>query len=173
MKYLNILIFLLALLAASPARAREREDRFIPRPDPATLLEQPPLPMLTKDLGDVNPGPPKKGIIGRIFDKKLLFLTAVDVGLSIAATKSLVSCRADHGIGACTDGGYGEFKTREGLRQGLTGFLALTSWELKWIEDQDGDKYKFWWLFQAGNAAVNAGVMIENGRKHFGPKDKT
>lgn len=145
---LHIFIFLLAFLIASPARGQE--------------------PSLQKPVD-----PPKPTLRHRVFDKKFLFVTAANVGFSIAATRSLVKCRHDHGIGPCTDGGYGEFKTREGLRQGLTGGLAILSYFHKQAEDEDGGKYKFWWLFQAGNTAVNAGVIVQNARKHYGPRDGT
>jgi hypothetical protein len=113
-----------------------------------------------------------KVIKHRVFDKKFLVATAVSVGLSIAATRSLVRCRADHGIGPCTDGGYGPFTQREVLRQGMTGFLILPSYETKRIEDRDDAKHKFWWLFPAFNAAWNSGVIVQNARKRYGPKDK-
>jgi hypothetical protein len=113
-----------------------------------------------------------KVIKHRVFDKKFLVATALSVGLSIAATRSLVRCRADHGIGPCTDGGYGPFTQREVVRQGMTGFLILPSYEIKRIEDRDDAKHKFWWVIPAFNAAWNSGVMVENARKHYGPKDK-
>ncbi len=123
-----------------------------------------PLPFLQKPLE-----PPKPGIRKRVFDKKFLAVTAVNIGASVAASFALNKCRHDHGIGPCTSGGYGEFKTREALRQGLTGFLVFTSWKLKQLEDEDGSKHKFWWLFQAANTGVNAGVIAQNASKHHWP----
>src|SRR5690242_10911042 len=81
-----------------------------------------------------NPDPPKHAILHRVFDKKFLFLTALSVGTSIAATITISRCRRDHGIGPCTDGGYGEFNARETLRQVQTGFLIIPSWKIKKIE---------------------------------------
>jgi hypothetical protein len=113
---------------------------------------------------------PKPARRHRVFDKKFLLLTAVSVGASIAASFAIHRCRRDHGIGPCTDGGYGEFKTRETLRQGLTAFLILPSYKIKKIEDEDGGKYKFWWLFPAANAGLNLGVIAQNAGKRYGPK---
>ena len=160
---------LLFLLATASAGAQELMDRDIPRPDPRTLLQQPPMPSLQKDA---NQDPPKPGIVQRVFDKKFFFLTALSIGTSIAATATITRCRRDHGIGPCTDGGYGPYAQREALRQVQTGFLILPSYKIKRIEDQDGIRRKFWWVFPAFNAAWNSGVMIENARKHYGPKDK-
>jgi len=110
--------------------------------------------------------------VQRVFDKKFFFLTALSIGTSIAATVTITRCRRDHGIGPCTDGGYGPYTARETLRQVQTGFLILPSYKIKRIEDEDRIKHKFWWVFPAFNAAWNSGVMIENARKHYGPKDK-
>ncbi len=113
-----------------------------------------------------------KAVKHRVADKKLWISTAISVGASVAASFALNKCRHDHGIGPCTDGGYGEFKTREGLRQGLTGFLILPTFKLKKLEDDDGSKHKLWWLFQAANTGVNLGVIAQNARKHYGPREK-
>lgn len=112
-----------------------------------------------------------KAIKHRVADKKFWISTAISVGTSIAASATINRCRRDHGIGPCTDGGYGEFKTREGFRQGLTGFLIFPTYKIKKLEDQGGTKYKFWWLFQAANAGVNIGVIVQNRRKPYGPKE--
>lgn len=127
-----------------------------------------PLPSLQQD---VNLDPPKKVIRQRFFDKKAVFLTVVNVGVSIWATLELNECRKDHGIGPCTDGGYGPFKAREILRQGQTGGLTLISLKIKSIEDRNDDKHKFWWTFQAGNIGWNLGVILQNRAKHYGPKE--
>jgi hypothetical protein len=162
-----LLGILLALgLAAQAARADD-----IPRPDPRTLLEQPPLPSLQMELT-----PPKPGIVHRVFDKKFAAVLVADIVVSVVATKKLKKCRADHGIGPCADGGYGEFTAREILRQIQTGAVSLLSWKIKTLDDRDGSKYKFWWLFPAANAAWNAGGIIQNATKHNWPprdKDKT
>jgi hypothetical protein len=113
---------------------------------------------------------PKAPVKHRIADKKFWLLTAASVGASVAASFAVNRCRRDHGIGPCTDGGYGEFKTREVLRQGLTAFLILPTYKIKKIEDEDGAKHKFWWLFEAGNIGLNAGVIAQNAGKHYGPK---
>ncbi len=152
----------LFLAVAIPAAANE-----IPRPDPRTLLQQPPMPSLQKDT---NPDPPKKTIKQRLFDKKAIFLTAANVGTSIWATLAIRKCRADHGKGPCADGGYGPFGWREGLRQTQTGGLAILSLKIKSIEDADGDKHKFWSTLQAGNIGWNLGVIAENANRRFGPK---
>lgn len=107
----------------------------------------------------------------RVFDKKFLAVTALSVGLSVAASFTLARCRHDHGIGPCSDGGYGEFKAREVLRQVQTGFLILPTWKLKSVEDEEGAKHKFWWIFEAANAGLNAGVIAENRSKHYRPKE--
>lgn len=112
-----------------------------------------------------------KAVKHRVADKKFWISTAISVGSSIAASATINRCRHDHGIGPCTDGGYGEFKTREGLRQGLPAFLILPTYKIKQIEDEDGSKYKYWWLLQAANAGVNVGVIIQNKRKHYGPRE--
>jgi len=133
---------------------------------------QPERPSYLPPLSDLQkaPDPPKPGFRHRVFDKKFLLVTAVSVGVSIAATRSLTRCRADHGIGPCTDGGYGEFKAREVLRQGLTGFFILPSYKVKSIEDNQGCKHKFWWVFPVVAIGMNAGVMVQNQSKHYGPK---
>ena len=120
---------------------------------------------------DVNATPPKDIIKHRVTDWKFWTANGVSIGSSIAATYSLVKCREDHGIGPCTDGGYGEFKTREGLRQGLTGGIVLLSFKIKSIEDENNDRYKFWWLLPVGNAAFNSSIIITNASKHYGPKE--
>jgi hypothetical protein len=73
-------------------------------------------------------------------------------------------------VGGAAAEGSGEFKTREVLRQGLTAFLILPTYKIKKIEDEDGAKHKFWWLFEAGNIGLNAGVIAQNAGKHYGPK---
>ena len=113
-----------------------------------------------------------KAIKHRVFDKKFLLATAISVGVSIAATATITRCRRDHGIGPCTSGGYGEYHARETLRQVQTGFLILPSYKIKRIEDEDGKKHKFWWVLPAINAAWDGGVIAENARKHYGPKEK-
>ncbi len=108
----------------------------------------------------------------RTFDKKFLVWTALSVGASIAVTATLTRCRHDHGIGPCTDGGYGEYKTREVLRQGLTGFLILPAYKIKKIEDEDGSRHKFWWLLPAFNTGANATIIAQNALKRYGPREK-
>lgn len=158
--------FLLASLALT-SRAQELADRYIPRPNARTLLQQPPMPSLQKD---VNPDPPKQGIRQRVLDKKFLLATAISVGASIAATATISRCRRDHGIGPCTDGGYGPFTQREVIRQALTGFLIWPSFEVKRIEERDGADHKIWWIFPTFNAAWSSGVIIQNASKHYGAR---
>lgn len=127
---------------------------------------------LVRDFAqDINRDPPKDIRRHRVADWKWWTANIVSVGTSAAATYYLWRCREDHGIGPCTDGGYGPFKAREILRQGQTGAFIGISWKIKEIEDNQGSHYKFWWLFPVGNAAYNAGVMIENARKNYGPKE--
>lgn len=121
---------------------------------------------------DVNPDPPKATVKARVADVKFWLVTGVNVAVSITATKKLVDCRHDHGIGPCVDGGYGEFKARETLRQGFTGGVTLISFEIKKIEDREDNKYKFWWLLPALNSAWNASGMIRNASHSFPPRDK-
>lgn len=108
----------------------------------------------------------------RLIDKKFVALTLLNIGVSVAATKSLVACRADHGIGPCTDGGYGPFPAREAVRQAFTGTMALISLKLKSIEDKGTYRFKFWWIPQAVSIGVNAGVMIQNASKNYKPKER-
>jgi hypothetical protein len=117
-------------------------------------------------------GQTPKPVVRRILDKKFLLQTALNVGISIAATRSLAACRRDHGIGPCTDGGYGEFKAREVLRQGMTLASIPLSFKIKSIEETNQDKHKFWWIIQAVPIGINSGVMIQNASKHYGPKEK-
>jgi hypothetical protein len=127
---------------------------------------QEPMPSLQKE-----PDPPKPTVLHRVFDKKFLIVTAISVASSVAATYTINRCRQDHGIGPCTDGGYGPFRAREILRQVQTGFLVLPSFKIKQIEDRKEMKHKLWWLFPAINTVLNTGVMIQNSRKHYGPKE--
>jgi hypothetical protein len=115
--------------------------------------------------------PPKPTILHRVFDKKFLVVTAINVGVSIGTTLAIAKCRQDHGIGPCQDGGYGPFPAREALRQGLTGFLILPSFKVKAIEDRDNDKHKFWWLIQTVPVAINTQILVSNRLKHYGPKE--
>jgi hypothetical protein len=115
--------------------------------------------------------PPEPKAAARVTDKKFWMLTGLNVGLSVAATRSLVACRADHGIGPCTDGGYGPFNAREVLRQVLTVATIPISWKIKSIEDGNHDRHKFWWVMQAIPIGINSGVMIQNTVKHYRPKE--
>jgi hypothetical protein len=115
--------------------------------------------------------PPEPKPAARVTDKKFWMLTGLNVGLSVAATRSLVACRADHGIGPCTDGGYGPFNAREVLRQVLTAATIPISWKIKSIEDGNHDRHKFWWVMQAIPIGINSGVMIQNAVKHYRPKE--
>ncbi len=166
MRRFKILALLLVLLYSTPARAQERSSD---------------APVSTGDSLQKPLDLPKTTIRRRVFDKKFLVVTAVSVGVSIGTSFAVNKCRHDHGIGPCQEGGYGEFKTREGLRQGLTGFLILPSWKLKQIEESpvltgakdngQGAKHKFWWLFPAANAGFNAAIIAQNKFKHYGPRD--
>ena len=113
---------------------------------------------------------PISAIKHRVADKKFWLATGISIGTSIAATITISRCRHDHGIGPCTNGGYGPFQARETLRQVQTGFLILPSYKIKAIEDRNNDKHKFWWLFPAINAGLDSGMIIQNARKHYGPK---
>ena len=97
---------------------------------------------------------PVPAVKHHVFDKKLIILTAVSIGVSIATSSTINRCRHDHGIGPCSDGGYGEFKAREVLRQVQTGFLVLPTFKIKKIEDDRQSKHKFWWLIEAGKPGV-------------------
>lgn len=108
----------------------------------------------------------------RVFDKKFIFVTALSVGVSIAATVAVSRCRHDHGIGPCVDGGYGEYKQREALRQGLTAFLIWPSYRIKQIEDSEGSEHSWWWTLQAANTALNIVPIAINARRHYGPRDR-
>lgn len=131
-------------------------------------VETGPLLSLTQDTARM----PLKAIKPRVADLKFWIVTVADVAISIAATRKLVNCRHDHGIGPCVDGGYGEFKTREGLRQAFAGGATLISFEIKKIEDSNDDKYKFWWALPVGNIAWNASGMVRNATHGFPPKEK-
>lgn len=120
---------------------------------------------------DVNTVPPKDTIKTRVADWRFWTANGISVGTSIAATRTITKCREDHGIGPCNAGGYGEYKSREFLRQAQTGTLFFISLKIKGIEDENHDRYKFWWLLPLGNAAYNAEVIITNATKHFGPKE--
>jgi hypothetical protein len=157
-----LVAFLSVFLFIASARANERTVCI---EDICRTVQEGPLPDMAQEL-------PKPAAHGpRIADLKFWLATGINIGVSVATTWTIARCRADHGIGPCQDGGYGEFKTREGLRQGLTGGLTLVSFEIKKIEDTNGDRHKFWWLFPVGETAVNASVIIENAARHFGPKE--
>lgn len=126
-------------------------------------------PLVRDFAQDVNADPPKSVFRQRLFDKKLVGLLAADIGVSIASTRSLVRCRADHGIGPCNDGGYGEFKARETLRQAQTATLDLCAIFLKRAEDKQ-DGRKFWWLFPTFNTAWNASNIARNAFHTYPPK---
>lgn len=116
--------------------------------------------------------PPTPAAKPAVADLKFWLLTGANIGLSVARTKSLVRCRADHGIGPCTDGGYGEFKAREIIQQGATAGSIILSYFHKRAEDRDGSSPKFWWIWQGGSIALNTGVIVTNASKHYGPKER-
>ncbi len=120
---------------------------------------------------DLNAVPPKPAAKARVADWKFWAVTAGTIGISVATTKSLVDCRHDHGIGPCVDGGYGEFRAREVLRNGLAVGINLITYQINRIEDDEDHKFKTWWLMPVGVTAWNAATMVRNKVHTYPPKE--
>jgi len=155
---------LLALLAAPVGSwANTRCEMGICR-----FVQTAPIPQMAKDTSQM---PTKSAIKRRVTDGKFLLANGLSIGASVAATLTITRCRRDHGIGPCLDGGYGDYKAREGVRQAQTGILFGVSWAIKRIEDEDGSRHKFWWIFPIGNAVYNTAIVTVNATRHYGPRE--
>ena len=114
---------------------------------------------------------PLDAIKHRVLDKKFWTVTAINVGLGIITSRAIQKCRADHGIGPCQDGGYGDFNAREGVRQAFVIGMELPAFKVKQIEDEQPSKHKTWWAILAVPIGINTEILVANRLKHYGPKE--
>lgn len=130
-----------------------------------------PLPSPTARLAAALPHGPVATVKRRVADWRWWVVTGVTVGTAIVTTRTIDRCRTDHGIGPCVDGGYGEYRAREALRISLAVGINAVSWPIKKIEDEDGRRFKTWWLLPAGVTAWNASTIARNRARTFGPRE--